>query len=359
MTYILTPILCVSMPILECFRCVLGPPDFMGLPNLIFANMAPRLRDRSLSRVFLPSGSCPALQGVTNLYYDVRCVDDLDIMEITTKVPSLHTLTIIASENGAMHGAARCPMALDLRVLNQRGVDLILRCFENARSVCLTSVMGVGCDPLALTNLLASAAQVTSIDIDWRPVHVELTDAYGHREGGAVAIQLNGKKVAVDLSNEEITDAVRAAWPSLTRDLRTLAVLEELWFVFSERELPVLDVLTIHIFCCEEDDTWSPGTLLDAAPDTPRHKTTCLRLEAFWGRYTVIEADVAKFIRSTFDLQVLRRLVLCGTNFEEELNGLGPLRSLMPHLEIVFECSPERDYYLWSWAFPTSDAIRL
>ncbi|EJD43804.1 hypothetical protein AURDEDRAFT_167183 [Auricularia subglabra TFB-10046 SS5] len=71
------------------------------------------------------------------------------------------------------------------------------------------------------------------------------------------------------------------------------------------------------------------------------------------------ESVVADAVQAILDANALRTLVLCGVELVSQPSG-GPLRSLVPQLQIQNETWPEVEApQLWFWTFPEDEAIHF
>lgn len=354
-------------PMLACFRLyVVGESLYM--PKSLFSDHAPCLTSLALSMVdFSPFHGCIAVQTVTDFVHDARVICSPDVEAISRLLPALRSLTFFGNDCEIDDLQAVCTLPLAVRLPNLRAILPLMNVFPNATSVCLSSSTEYSDE--ALRTLFGTVGQPTSMELGYRPIQLVDPKAPDKHAALGTCIKLDGTDVAVDLDNEDVPIAVGMLSTRL-QDLRSLTIHENLWELLIPHlaALSSLRELTVHTFLLPQGAHWYASSILsEYKPGTsqptpvPKLSLTLLRLvappEVRAAALPVEESVVADMVRTMFEPDTLRTLVLCGIVL---VPPGGPLPALVPHLNILQENSPVAPVSEpWFWKFPADEAFHI
>ncbi|EJD43802.1 hypothetical protein AURDEDRAFT_167181 [Auricularia subglabra TFB-10046 SS5] len=369
-------ILRTPAPALECFRMHSAETSMYRLPNDLFARNAPHLTRISLSGMALPSMTagvgCSALRAITDLVYDTRTIENVDLDAIIHHVPALQSLTLLAHTCAAGNGDT-CLLPVHLRLPNIKRISGVIEAFPNAASVCLYSSQRFW-DNGELWALADSLRHITSMGMRYCSQRHLVSGGRGPNptQSRWIAVSVNGAYIAVELSLHEATSLVRELSYQFD-NVRSVVVHEKLWRDLARYDLPTLDELTMLLSDPAEPDDgrdalltsrrWDATYLLrQAETPTPRHDTALLRLAVPPGSrmFDLRDSVVAEVIRALCDPGVLRTLVLRGVGLDMQFpkDDHRSLNSLVLELKIVREVQRlDQDVEPWCWTLPTEDAV--
>ncbi|EJD43801.1 hypothetical protein AURDEDRAFT_185379 [Auricularia subglabra TFB-10046 SS5] len=167
----------------------------------------------------------------------------------------------------------------------------------------------------------------------------------------------NETGIALDLLSERL------------QRVHSITVDENLWPLFGPQlVLSSLRELTVHLSpllpsaaSWAADGLLADYTVIHGAERSPKLPLSLLRLVAppDTSMPGLEESVVADVVQAMLDPNALRALVLCGVDLVSQPSG-GPVRSLVPQLQIRNETRPEVEApQPWFWKFPEYEAIHI
>ncbi|KZV91382.1 hypothetical protein EXIGLDRAFT_693704 [Exidia glandulosa HHB12029] len=345
-------------PILETFRFkTLHDSHHNPLPNGLFAGQAPRLRTLYLYLTDLPLSfrPCPALSGVTRLYYHHQCeVDDCFVETVDEMFPSLELLTLSTDDGynvGRYEPGFERPIALCVNV--KSGVRTFVANFPNAPSVTYSYLDATMKNPIL--HALRSAPQPKAIAITWSPAHIDLPWIGPPVKPLGFSIKLDERCVAVDVAIDVLKTALTAeAIKILARRMQKLVVPKELWDIFAQQKLlPELDVTLL--VRPGTIDTWYDSPLRQSRlPQQIRTLTLSMPRGVDKDAETVLPSTyLASLISTTVSQGWLQNLVLRGIVVDKpsRVDAMAP--------NVRYEDSPaEKEVDMWTWDI-SGDAFEI
>lgn len=269
---------------IDCHTCYEVP----RLPVGLFGGHAPRLRGLSLEHTYFPveffDHPSPALASVTSLYfYTGGLLQDDDVLVFLDGLPNLRQLTItgVISYDPLEYVYDQ---TIELRLIAAEGVEQVVAAFPRAESVVysFSAAHGHGTHeaPGLIEVALSSRAPVTSLDIAWTPgAYNKIFSQRADAPEGYHSVVVNGRPLLVDVHINRLHAALAASEVTngLARNLRSLALVDSLWPLFTSAEMPALEALTVYLRAPEED--WgADGSVFHHTPAHPQRALRDLRL---------------------------------------------------------------------------------
>ncbi|EJD35739.1 hypothetical protein AURDEDRAFT_175189 [Auricularia subglabra TFB-10046 SS5] len=340
-------------PLLETFRLHNSTFDDPWLPTRLFGGHAPRLRTVSLEQAYFPldlSGmSGEALKGVTSLgFHTSSSIEHCDGLErLVRAMPNLGELTCSVLE--AYKISLYCPLALDLRLSVEAGVQDLVASFPRARSVVYSFAGGNGRNFLQIVETaIASRSRFTSVDISWTPVRADIFWLHPWPVPRYLSLALDGRPVVVDIPLETLRAAMTPSVVALLAfQAHSLSVVEEMWDLFSAAEMPELRSLAI---CLHEREDGAVDGAISCGNAVPcLRKLDALHLLRASGAngtadWVIPPAVISSFLRDILADTILPKFILSRITIAEDGN-----RTLGAATRVVYR-AVRGNVTTWSWA---------
>ncbi|EJD35268.1 hypothetical protein AURDEDRAFT_188800 [Auricularia subglabra TFB-10046 SS5] len=362
-------------PVLERLALVIsGGEDWTPLPDDLFANAAPRLRQVHLKDAVMSEHPGAALAGITSLFYDWAGNCDEQLLAKICAMRNLRDLTVTALDEFDEEDDIVVPTCVgaQLRRLQLWGTadaDVILRFFPPPEHVCYSAslahdVPAIGEDGHGRTDPGPLVALVKA----QLAYYVDSPD-----DDAAYAVRLDGRDVVVDLTFPELAVLLGEVPLVAFKNLQLLALPVSLLSLLDTRGLPPLQALTLYFY--------PPGNFPEVGLAHYTLSVTELRVvqvvqPAEWPAWDMHERRPRRDLRKTLPATTLlafvqQRLVpgvlrsvlldgyrLVGTSAECQL-----LRDVVPQVDsddslFTGGWLPDDDCAQWQWHFPKESTFR-
>ncbi|EJD35265.1 hypothetical protein AURDEDRAFT_130716 [Auricularia subglabra TFB-10046 SS5] len=374
-------------PVLERFYLnVSSGQEDVALPNRLFGNVAPRLREVYLRTVTLPVNTVPALAGVTSLFYDWAGACDGEVLNKICAMRNLRYLTLpVTDESWDLRGSSApqqpaWPRLRRLQLWNSRSTHEILQFFPPPEHLCfsaslthdLRSPFGPpSTDGSLLISAILAKGVARVVTVGFRASRLSYFDP-DPIENAILAVRLDGRDVVVDLLPAELSELLSGLHiQSLCAGLQQLAIPAALFSTFDFSGLPELHELALYV---APNEDFPP---LDSIIKTPfTHRVLSLRIVQVIAPQSVSAWDmherhyteedckalpattIVGFVQRKLVPSVLRQLILDGYSVTPA--GYQQLRGVVPQVEtqVTGGWLPDDDCALWPWHFPEETSFR-
>lgn len=370
-------------PALERFVLIVSSgEDDNPLPNDLFANKAPSLRELHLRSVTIPKRPGAALAGLTSFHYNYAGNFEGDVLKMICAMRNLQDLTIAASDEAFSLGRNFQPPPLGpqlrrVQLWNAYCAREILQFFPPPRHVCYSASLthdlsGAAGDASLLVEAVRAKGAARSVVVGFRAPRLSYFDSRP-AASAVYAVRLDGSDVVVDLELAELNQLVQTLRPdSLLAGLQSLAIPISLLPLFDLPGLPELHDLTLFVP--------PPGhfpPLGDIIPETQHtHRVHCLRIVQViapqqwpsWNMHKMRPAAnmlkqipggvIMRVIQDKLVAETLQQVVLDGYLLaQDDYEGL---RGIIPHVSSIFTGGwlQDDDSGQWQWRFPKETAFR-
>jgi len=290
----------LPVPALVRLRLRFDTEGIFRLPEDLFSDDSPRLREVHLDNIGLPETNCVALRGVTTLrYFGVQLLKGDELGRIFARCPNLDHLTIDAASgesSNALSHTQQLPHLTSLRILSFVWPGALDDLISGMRSRTGTQVYLGWPRPVHVEEALSQLGRPawTALKVNWAVIPSTFRMGQHTPKVSVVASSGDGSSQlgAMFVEPDRLVRQMVAAGPRLSR-VRHLTIPDDLWLLVLESRMPVvmfvqLQILTLHL---------TPA--IPPPPPPPPPGTAAPNVPAASARYThmfVLQAPGLKHI---------------------------------------------------------------